>query len=121
MVRRAWAAKCESGGSPRPSSIRSVNEGSEGPSPVSKSSLRVDSGPASGAVLALGPEPLVLGREDVPDSVASAFAADDQLSRQHARIWDDGGRLTIEDLGSSNGTFVNGTRITAPTPLQPGD
>jgi serine phosphatase RsbU (regulator of sigma subunit)/pSer/pThr/pTyr-binding forkhead associated (FHA) protein len=48
--------------------------------------------------------------------------ADKMLSRQHARIVrDSNGGLSVEDLGSRNGTFVNGDRLTAITPLKPGD
>src|SRR3954451_10744754 len=46
---------------------------------------------------------------------------DPEVSRHHAAIRDQGGSLAIEDLGSTNGTFVNGTRITAVTVLKPGD
>jgi len=48
--------------------------------------------------------------------------ADKMLSRQHARILRDGnGGLTIEDLGSRNGTFVNGERLISVKPLKSGD
>jgi len=43
------------------------------------------------------------------------------VSRQHARITVASGAATIEDLDSTNGTHVNGTRISAPTRLAPGD
>jgi len=43
------------------------------------------------------------------------------VSRRHARITVSNGAATIEDLGSTNGTHVNGTRISAPTRLVPGD
>jgi DNA-binding winged helix-turn-helix (wHTH) protein len=43
------------------------------------------------------------------------------VSRRHARITVARGAATIEDLDSTNGTFVNGTRISAPTRLAPGD
>src|SRR3954452_13617236 len=46
---------------------------------------------------------------------------DPEVSRRHATIRDQGGSLAIEDLGSTNGTFVNGTRITAVTVLNDGD
>ena len=47
---------------------------------------------------------------------------DKMLSRQHARIVRDGnGGLTIEDMGSRNGTFVNGEKLTALLPLKSGD
>jgi len=48
--------------------------------------------------------------------------SDKMLSRQHARIIRDGnGTLTIEDMGSRNGTFVNGERIVSVHPLKSGD
>src|SRR4029077_1836719 len=43
------------------------------------------------------------------------------VSRRHARITIANGAATIEDLDSTNGTYVNGTRISAPTRLTPGD
>ena len=47
---------------------------------------------------------------------------DKMLSRQHARIVRDGnGGLAIEDMGSRNGTFVNGEKLTALLPLKSGD
>jgi serine phosphatase RsbU (regulator of sigma subunit) len=39
------------------------------------------------------------------------------VSRKHARVFRDGGRFLVEDLGSGNGTTVNGVRIVNPTPL----
>src|SRR6266480_2440234 len=48
--------------------------------------------------------------------------ADKMLSRQHARILRDGdGGLMIEDLGSRNGSFVNGERLVSTRPLKSGD
>jgi DNA-binding winged helix-turn-helix (wHTH) protein len=43
------------------------------------------------------------------------------VSRRHARITVSRGAAMIDDLGSTNGTHVNGTRISAPTRLAPGD
>jgi DNA-binding winged helix-turn-helix (wHTH) protein len=43
------------------------------------------------------------------------------VSRRHARITVAQGAVTIEDLDSTNGTHVNGARISAPTRLAPGD
>jgi serine phosphatase RsbU (regulator of sigma subunit) len=48
--------------------------------------------------------------------------ADKMLSRQHARIVrDNNGGLSVEDLGSRNGTFLNGERLVSIQPLKPGD
>ncbi|NLI78560.1 MAG: FHA domain-containing protein [Candidatus Riflebacteria bacterium] len=44
-----------------------------------------------------------------------------RVSRKHARFERGEGGLVVVDLGSSNGTFVNGTRLTGPTPLRTGD
>jgi len=43
------------------------------------------------------------------------------VSRRHARIVVVSGRATVEDLESTNGTWVNGKRVVGPTPLAPGD
>lgn len=46
---------------------------------------------------------------------------DPRVSRRHARISKTEDRITIEDLGSTNGTFVNGSAIGEPAALSPGD
>lgn len=80
--------------------------------------LRVVVGVSVGAEVELGREFLV-GR-DVPGM--GNLQGDDQISRQHARFSvSEDGRVTVEDLGSRNGTFVNGRRIGGPHPLVPGD
>ena len=43
------------------------------------------------------------------------------VSRRHARVFVEGGGYAIEDLGSGNGTFVNGQKIEGPTQLKPQD
>lgn len=43
------------------------------------------------------------------------------LSRTHARLFLEGEKLFVEDLGSYNGTFLNGVRLVEPTPAHPGD
>jgi hypothetical protein len=59
----------------------------------------------------------ILGRTD--DAVA--WIDSSEVSRRHARIVVSGGKATIEDLGSKNGTVVSGRRIDGPTPLEGGD
>jgi pSer/pThr/pTyr-binding forkhead associated (FHA) protein len=46
---------------------------------------------------------------------------DQFVSTVHARVYRRGDELLVEDLGSRNGTFVNGERVTAPTRLKRGD
>lgn len=67
--------------------------------------------PLSGAEITIGRD---AGNAIVCDS-------DSRVSRRHARLLASGLTYQIEDLGSSNGTFVNGVRIAAPTLLNPGD
>ena len=59
----------------------------------------------------------VIGR----DPAAAVRLDSPRVSRTHARLVRQGRDASIEDLGSKNGTFVRGARITAPTPLQDGD
>jgi DNA-binding winged helix-turn-helix (wHTH) protein len=59
----------------------------------------------------------VLGRAlDTSSRLESA-----SVSRRHARIVVSAGGATLEDLGSKNGTYLNGCRLTVPTPLASGD
>ena len=60
---------------------------------------------------------MIIGREEDCDIVLPSR----QVSRNHARIRRSGGRHILEDLGSKNGTFVNGRELTEPYTLQDGD
>jgi hypothetical protein len=60
---------------------------------------------------------MVIGREENCDIVLSSR----QVSRNHACIRRSDGRHILEDLGSKNGTFVNGHKLTEPYTLQDGD
>ncbi len=44
-----------------------------------------------------------------------------RVSREHAHVRREGWRVLLEDLGSTNGTFLNGERLLVPAPLQDGD
>ena len=57
-----------------------------------------------------------LGRGDVEIQIEDPFA-----SSRHARISRQGYVLVIEDLGSTNGTYLNGEPLSGPQPLHPGD
>ena len=46
---------------------------------------------------------------------------DTYVSQEHARIFGKGDKLFVEDLGSTNGTFVNDQRLAAPAQVEPGD
>src|SRR5205085_12485695 len=80
--------------------------------------LKVTAGNAAGQDIPLEQE-LVIGRS-TPG--LGSLGGDSEISRVHARVYRDAsGQLMAEDLGSTNGTFVNGNRISSPTPLRPGD
>jgi pSer/pThr/pTyr-binding forkhead associated (FHA) protein len=61
--------------------------------------------------------PVIIGRSPGADIVV----VDDFVSGRHARVVPSGTETLLEDLGSTNGTLLNGTRIAAPSPLRPGD
>ena len=74
------------------------------------------SGPRAREQLTLGAE-TTIGRTEGNH----VLLQDDLVSRRHAVIRRQGEGYVIEDLGSRNGTFVNGARIDSPTSLRPGD
>src|SRR5437773_2576013 len=65
----------------------------------------------------LDPGETIIGRDDTCHIVVTGAL----VSRRHALAVLDGTELSVEDLGSANGTFVNRARIHGRTPLQPGD
>jgi DNA-binding winged helix-turn-helix (wHTH) protein len=71
----------------------------------------------AGGIVALAEGDYVLGRH--ADSIVPLDV--DVVSRRHALLRIGQGRAVLEDLGSHNGTFVNGERLTGPTPLSDSD
>ena len=66
--------------------------------------------------------PLAEGENVLGRGAEAAIRVDlGRVSRQHARIVVEGGRATLEDLGSKNGTFLRGRRIESPAELADGD
>jgi hypothetical protein len=84
---------------------------------VSDSSLVIHEGAGAGSEHPVDGE-LILGREH---GSADLVIDDPGVSRQHARVLPDNGSVIVEDLGSSNGTYVNGERIAGPVELGAGD
>jgi len=79
--------------------------------------LIVRSGAETGQVFHLGDHSLSIGREPINDIVLR----DPEMSRRHLRIIPQGNGYLVEDLNSTNGTHVQGRRITSPTRLNHGD
>jgi predicted component of type VI protein secretion system len=79
--------------------------------------LVMGQGPRPGQIFDLPRGTVSMGRDPGNQVVIN----DPQISRQHARITPQGGLMILEDLGSTNGTTVNGLRITGPHTLAHGD
>jgi hypothetical protein len=84
---------------------------------VSGWQLLVLQGPRTGQIFDLDRPIVTIGREAGSEIVLE----DPQVSRRHARLTLQGASYFVEDLGSTNGSFVNGRRVMSPTPLNPGD
>ena len=78
--------------------------------------LLVVAGPGSGTVFPINGE-LTIGR-----SPGCTVRLDDTfVSQLHARVFIDGGEVRVDDLGSTNGTLVNGVTVVDTSPLHIGD
>ncbi|MEP6462494.1 MAG: FHA domain-containing protein [Frankiaceae bacterium] len=75
--------------------------------------LVVTSGPLAGTTLALDNAPITFGRAENCTLVLD----DDYVSSQHARLTPAGDRWLLEDLGSTNGTYLSERKISDPTPV----
>ena len=69
--------------------------------------IRIEQGPLTGREFELTQPEVIIGRDESVDLVFSSAS----VSRQHARLIRQGNNYLIEDLGSSNGTYVNGERL----------
>jgi serine phosphatase RsbU (regulator of sigma subunit)/pSer/pThr/pTyr-binding forkhead associated (FHA) protein len=74
-------------------------------------------GPIAGRRYKLGEGEYVIGRR----SDCQIFVPDMRVSRQHARLWRNGEQWSLEDLGSNNGTYINGIKLQAATQLKHDD
>ncbi|HTZ44456.1 MAG TPA: FHA domain-containing protein [Jatrophihabitans sp.] len=80
------------------------------------SQLIVTEGTLAGTRIALTGKPILIGRAN--DS--TLVLTDDYASTRHARISETNNVWYLEDLGSTNGTYVGQTKVTGPIPLEAG-
>ena len=84
---------------------------------ASQYQLIMRTGPTPGATFTLEGDQLNIGR----DSTNEITINDAEVSRRHARLTFQGGKYVLEDLGSTNGTFINGQRLAGPRVLKDGE
>ncbi|WP_283139593.1 FHA domain-containing protein FhaB/FipA [Rhizohabitans arisaemae] len=75
--------------------------------------LIVTGGPLSGTIIDLAEAPITIGRTND----ATLVLTDDYASSRHARLFPQDGQWIVEDLGSTNGTYLDRTKVTRPTPV----
>jgi hypothetical protein len=75
--------------------------------------LQVVSGPNTGQSVPLGDQPILLGR----GTDAAIRLDDDYVSTRHARFATNGDQWFVEDLGSTNGTYLGTQRVSTPVPV----
>ncbi|MET0865506.1 MAG: FHA domain-containing protein [Nakamurella sp.] len=107
-----YAADPRSDGEPRrPRGGQAPNQPAQGR--LYPTTLVVTAGSLSGTRLRLGPGPILIGRAEDSTLVLD----DDYASTRHARITQQGQEYFLEDLGSTNGTYLDRARVTSPTPV----
>ncbi|UPK75102.1 FHA domain-containing protein [Nocardioidaceae bacterium SCSIO 66511] len=75
--------------------------------------LQITEGPNSGQSVPVADQPILLGR----GTDAAIRLDDDYVSTRHARFATNGEQWFVEDLGSTNGTYIGSHRVTSPTPI----
>ncbi len=96
---------------PRPSAPRQQRQAKPDKSAARK--LVVTDGTLAGTTVTLTEQPVTIGRAD--DS--TIVLTDDFVSTRHARLVPAEGKWLLEDLGSTNGTYLDRRRVTSPTPV----
>lgn len=85
--------------------------------PATNYRLTMRKGPQPGQQYSLITDSVTIGRDPMVDVVVN----DPEVSRQHARLTRSGDQFLVQDLGSTNGTFLDGRRLAGdPVPVAPG-
>jgi pSer/pThr/pTyr-binding forkhead associated (FHA) protein len=78
--------------------------------------LLVTAGTLAGTSIGLSDQQITIGRAND----ATLVLADDYASSRHARLFPQDGQWIVEDLGSTNGTYLDRQKVTQPTPVPAG-
>ena len=111
-------------GTKAPALARSSNSGAKKEKPQDRAKptkpkrgtptkLQIVGGPNTGQSVPLGDQPILLGR----GTDAAIRLDDDYVSTRHARFATNGEQWFVEDLGSTNGTYVGSQRVSTPIPV----
>lgn len=109
VTRRATAGRS-------PATVPQPDRPVEPARPALPSTLVVTAGSLQGTTITLGQAPILIGR--APE--CTLVLDDDFASSRHARLSLQQGQWVVEDLGSTNGTFLGRTRVQSVTPVEPG-
>ena len=105
-TRRGRARQAQAARQPRPARPQRAGRGSP-------RFLVVTAGALKGTSLDLAQQQITLGRAND----ATLVLNDDYASSRHARIFPQDGQWIVEDLGSTNGTYLDRQKVTRPTPV----
>jgi len=112
-VQQAAAAPVAAPAAPRPVSAAIPRAPSPAADTDAPTRLVITKGAKNGLEMPLGDGPLTIGRS----GESNLIIRDDYTSTHHARLMLWNGRWVIQDLDSTNGTFLDGTRVSVPTPV----
>jgi hypothetical protein len=117
VIRRDLFAGARSRLVAAPRGVGATTAGAAAPAKVKKGraahQLVVTAGALAGTRITLGEQPITIGRAE--DS--TLVITDDYASARHARLVPRSGQWLLEDLGSTNGTYLDRTKVNGPTPV----
>jgi hypothetical protein len=99
--------------SPAPRATPQPRPAKPKPSRAVPQMLLVTAGALAGTSIGLSDQQITIGRADD----ATLVLADDYASTRHARLFPQDGQWIVEDLGSTNGTYLDRQKVTQPTPV----